>query len=243
MSQSTSRRSRPVLRLTSLLTAVLCASAGIVTPVAGQPAAGVAPRPGLVADMVAIPAGSFRPLYDENGSVRVGAFRLDRYPVTRAQYAAFRGLASGPAADAAKPVTGITQREAIAYCTARGARLPTETEWEYAAAASRTRRDGRADPAFRQLMLDLAARKRTSEPGKIGSTFRNAYGVYDMHGLVWEWVAPAHHHAGGHHDMSCAGSARGATDPSDFAAFMRLAFRSGLTPDMRQPGLGFRCAD
>ena len=212
-------------------------------PVAGHTAGGMAPRPGA-AQMVAIPAGTFRPLYDGgNGVVKVTAFRLDRYPVTRAQLAAFRRLPAVPAAEASRPATGVTQQEAVAYCRARGARLPSEMEWEYVAAASEHRRDGRSDASFRQRLLDLAAQRPAGGPGRVGTTFRNAYGVYDMHGLVWEWVAPAHHdHAAGRHDMSCAGSARGATDTSDFAAFMRLAFRSGLTPDMRQPNLGFRCA-
>ena len=259
---------------TNLLVAVLCASAGTVMPTADHSAAGMAPVPGSSATgvthmahhtaaapahgsdhtaaamtpppsgMALIPAGAFRPLYDNGeGSVRVASFRLDRYPVTRAQYAAFRNLPAVPAPDANRPATNVTQNDAAAYCSARGARLPTETEWEYAAAASATQGDGRSDASFRQKLIELYTRKRGLTPAEVGSTFRNVYGVEDMHGLVWEWVAPAHHdHAVGRHDMSCAASARGATDTSDFAAFLRFAFRSGLTPDMRQPNLGFRCA-
>ncbi|HEX6693799.1 MAG TPA: formylglycine-generating enzyme family protein [Longimicrobiales bacterium] len=217
------------------------APASAADPTAAKPADTATPPH---SDMATIPAGAFRPLYDNGeGSVRVASFRLDRNPVTRAQYAAFRSLPAVPAADANRPATNVTQNDAAAYCSARGARLPTETEWEYAAAASTTKGDGRGDAAFRQKLIELYTRKRGLTPAEVGSTFRNAYGVEDMHGLVWEWVAPeAHHHAAGHHDMSCAASARGATDTSDFAAFLRFAFRSGLTPDMRQPNLGFRCA-
>ncbi|HEX9109729.1 MAG TPA: SUMF1/EgtB/PvdO family nonheme iron enzyme, partial [Longimicrobiales bacterium] len=93
---------------------------------------------------------------------------------------------------------------------------------------------------------------RPGRPGPVGSTFRNVYGIWDLHGLVWEWTAAAHsamaqhamHHGGAtaSHDMGCAGSAAGASDTRDYAAFLRYAFRAALTPGTSLGNLGFRCA-
>jgi formylglycine-generating enzyme required for sulfatase activity len=216
--------------------------------------------------MVAIPSGSYMPLYADAGQVSVAAFRIDVFPVTRAQYLEFLRsspawrlsavkqpaylrdwageLDAGPPSGLERPVVWVTRPAARAYCAAQGKRLPTTDEWEYVAAASGTSRKGTNDPAFRQEILDLYTRRR--DPwAHVGSTFRNIYGVADMHGLVWEWTEPAHnhsHHAPGHHDMSCAGSASGASTTSDFSAFMRYAFRSGLSEQSSHAGLGFRCA-
>jgi formylglycine-generating enzyme required for sulfatase activity len=186
---------------------------------------------------------------------------LDREPVSERAFARFLathtewsrervavpGYLAGmrnQSAAAHLPVTSVTQAAAAAYCSAQGMRLPSEAEWEYAAGASENMRDGSRDPSFKQKLLALYTRPRGTTRGTIGSTFRNALGVSDMHGLVWEWVAPEPMqmtmHA--HHDLSCAGSANGAHDPADFPAFLRYAYRSGLTSRSVGPNLGFRCA-
>ena len=88
----------------------------------------------------------------------------------------------------------------------------------------------------------------------MGSTFRNAYGVSDLHGLVWEWThdfggAAASHASHGSHAasgrgnaLSCAAGSLGATDASDYPAFLRYGFRSALDRRTTTEGLGFRCA-
>jgi formylglycine-generating enzyme required for sulfatase activity len=216
--------------------------------------------------MATIPAGAYMPLYADAGRTAVAAFKMDVTPVTRAQYLQFvtqnpawrRGAVksheylkdwpgvfdAGSGTELQRPVTQVPLAAARAYCSAQGKRLPSVDEWEYAAAASRKRRDGTADAAFRQELLALYTRIGKA-PRPVGSTFTNVYGVSDLHGLVWEWTEVAHdhsHHAAGHHDMSCAGSAQGASSTSDFAAFLRYAYRSGLTDGSTQSNLGFRCA-
>ena len=196
--------------------------------------------------MIRIPAGSYRALYMKGPAVPVAAFSIDRDPVTRGEYLRWRNGSPGPAADGRRPMTDVTWREAGDYCAAQGGRLPTLGEWEYAAAATKG--------------VDLVAvySARSATPPAVDRGAANALGVRGMHDLVWEWVADpndriaalyhaamghGHHHAtGGAHDMSCAGAAIGAVDPRDYPAFLRAAFRSGLTEATRLSSLGFRCA-
>lgn len=177
---------------------------------------------------VKVPSGTLRPLFGT--PVKVGAFSIDRDPVTRAEY--FDKPVSNPQA----PVTDITWAEARNFCRAHGKRLPTLAEWEYVAAV---------DPsAFDKTVAAYMTRSSTAsvETGSV-----NRYGVRGLHDLVWEWVGDPNarivaRHEHGAHDLSCAGAAMGAADPRDYPAFLRSAFRSGLTTATRLPTLGFRCA-
>jgi sulfatase modifying factor 1 len=206
--------------------------------------------------MVRVPAGTYRALYMKGPAVPVAAFSIDRDPVTRGEFLRWKGGVSGMA-EARRPVTDVTWQEASAFCKAGGGRLPTLAEWEYVAAASRTERNAASRPEFMQEVADLYATRATRSTG-VDDAEVNAYGVRGMHGLVWEWVADpndrvaalhhasmghAHRHAAGaSHDMSCAGAAIGASDPRDYPAFLRGAYRSGLTESSKLPSLGFRCA-
>lgn len=173
----------------------------------GVPSSGESPTA-----MAVVPAGSYTPLYSpESGQVSVASFRMDRYPVTRGQFAAFVEanprwrrsevppvFAEGryltdwqddarPRGDLAAPVTGVSWFAARAYCGWHGLRLPTVDEWEYTARADETRADASTDPAHKARLLALSNR-RSSTPPPVGSIFRNRYGIHDMHGLIWEWV-------------------------------------------------------
>lgn len=214
------------------------------------------------ADMARIPAGTYVPLYAAGAKpVGVAAFRLDVDPVTRGEFLEFAranprwshvaqssGAAAARGIDLRRPVTNVSWHAARAYCAAHGKRLPTRDEWEYAAAASATRRNATADKAFMQHLVTVYAnRPRLLPPVERGE--RNAYGVRGMHDMAWEWIeeigrtAPAHDHAHhARHDAYCAGAAVGATDPDNYPAFLRFAVRSGLTPETTLETLGFRCA-
>lgn len=211
----------------------------------------------------------------------VAAFRLDRTPVTRGDYLTFvrerprwrrsavrplfagpgyladwaGDLAPGAAADLARPVTRVSWFAARAYCAWRGARLPTVDEWEYAAAASATRRDAGRDPAFVRQVLAAYVAPRGPLPAVAFGFAPNAFGVRALHGLVWEWthdfngvlVSDDSRGTGsgvreGDRDLWCASGALGATDPSNYPAFLRYAFRAGLSGRTTTAGLGFRCA-
>lgn len=68
-------------------------------------------------------------------------------------------------------------------------RLPTEAEWEYAARGEKTGRFGiDGDPKEFAWFADNSGRQKTNPVGKLKS---NMYGLFDMHGNVWEWVQDA----------------------------------------------------
>lgn len=149
------------------------------------------------------------------------------------------------------PVTSVTWFAAAAYCEARGSRLPTEAEWEFVANAGFSSELGRNEPGYNEAVLALTA-NRSPVPGPVGLGAANYYGVKDMHGLVWEWVFDigASFNTGDSRSdgdrrlqLVCGGGSAGAVDKSDYAAFLRYAFRSGLSGDYSSGGLGFRCAN
>jgi formylglycine-generating enzyme len=236
---------------------------------AGGAAASPVPPP---RSMVRMPAGSYLPFHAaDHHRALVKSFRLDAYPVTRADFSAFlrshpnwrrssvarrspgylrdwtSDLDAGMSQALSAPVTNVTRPAAQAYCGAQGGRLPSVQEWEYVANASRAERDASHDARFKQELLELYTRPRPARLPAVGSTFMNAFGVWDMHGLVWEWVMTAsdqsmhvdHIH---NDDGSCAASAIGATDPTNSAAFLREEYRKLLVPESTMPNLGFRCA-
>ena len=218
-------------------------------------------------------------LDDTTSAVEVSPFRLDVSPVTNAQFAAFveteprwapgappeifasptylshwESLSTDQVANDPtlqnQPVTHVSYFAAIAYCESVGGRLPTEAEWELVGNASLTEFEGQDDPDHIRRVLAWYERPLSGELASVGSTEANAWGVHDMHQLVWEWVfdfnastvSAGSRGSDGFDGFFCGGAAVNARDASDYAAFMRYAFRSSLTGRYVSPSLGFRCA-
>ncbi|MDI1301861.1 MAG: formylglycine-generating enzyme family protein [bacterium] len=150
-----------------------------------------------------------------------------------------------------QPVTQVSWFAAEAFCEAENARLPTWHEWEFVAAADATRPDARSDPAWRARILSWYSRPGTSALPKIGQTGKNVYGVYDMHGLVWEWVedyaglmVSVDNRVQGDPDVQkfCGAGALSVSDRENYAVLMRIAMLSSLKGADTTRNLGFRCA-
>jgi formylglycine-generating enzyme required for sulfatase activity len=221
---------------------------------------------------VAVPAGEYVPFFvDSPGSadagvvrpapVAVAAFELDARPVTQEEFLAFvranpswrrsriarlfadDGYLRGWAADlsvqpgaALAPVTEVSWFAAKAYCRWRSEELPTTAQWERAAEGS--------DAA--EVLAWYGAPTPAVLPNA-GSGAPNRFGVRDLHGLVWEWVLDfnatmATGEGRGDDAFFCGGSAAKAVNPSDYATFMRSAFRGSLQARFTVKNLGFRCA-
>jgi len=231
-----------------------------------------APPPG----MQRVPGGAYTPFYPVKGEqpTQVAPFYLDMLPVTDAQMLEFvrdepawrRSQVSPLLADAAylshwagdlelgadappdAPATFVSWFAADAWCRHAGKRLPTEAEWELAASPPVEDEAARAETERR--ILAFYARPRGTLP-RVGSTPPNAYGVRDLHGVIWEWVEDfnasfAASDARSDRDREleniCGGGALGAADTRRYATFMRIAFRSSLQASYALHHLGFRCA-
>ena len=227
------------------------------------------------AAMVNIKGGEFIPLYGTKEAVKVNDFKMDVYPVTNKEFQEF--LQSNPQWKRSKvkklfadesylinwkddenfstaqqpdsPVTNISWYAAKNYCECQGKRLPTVDEWEFAAMASKTKPDAREELAYNQFILGWYETPNTFDK-KIGSTFKNYWGVYDLHGLVWEWTldfnsvlisGESRNDSTGDNNLFCGASAVGASDLMNYAAFMRYAFRGSVKASYSIKNLGFRC--
>ena len=168
-------------------------------------------------EMVVIPAGRFRmgcvsgrdcqdderPVHE----VQVSSFALGVYEVTFEEYELFvratgrdrpddRGWGRG-----GRPVIYVSWEDAQAYAawlsdeTGEAYRLPSESEWEYAARAGSTTRYwwGQDIGRNRANCRDCGSRWDGDETAPAGSFAANAWGLHDMHGNVWEWVEDCWH--------------------------------------------------
>lgn len=202
--------------------------------------------------------------------VRVGAFLLQQHPVTNAEFRGFllthpewrrnnvpRILADadylshwagpldpGSTGAGAQPVTRVSWFAAEAYCEAQKARLPTWYEWELAAAASTTLPDARSDPAWRQQVLDWYASPVATSLPPVAQRPPNLYGVYDLHGLVWEWVQDfnALLPADADPEQFCGSGAQNLQQKENYAVLMRIALLGSMRAADTGHAVGFRCA-
>jgi formylglycine-generating enzyme required for sulfatase activity len=202
-------------------------------------------------EMVRVPAGCFK-MGMENGrrderpvtEVCIQrAFWLDRFEVTNAQYGSEGGYGG-----ANIPRGNLTWFEARDFCAARGGRLPTEAEWEYAARGP----DGLIYPWGNVLMPDrLNYDQRQLEPSPVGSFPKGAswVGAEDMSGNLWEWVSslymPYPYRADdgreNPNDTSTPRVFRGGwLSYVDYGTSAVMRFR--LAPNDRDWRIGFRCA-
>lgn len=151
----------------------------------------------------------------------------------------------GNESDPESPVRYVSWFAARAFCSSQGKRLPTLSEWEYAAASYKKIKN------LPQKILDWYSRPTGKTLNKVGSTVPNDFGIYDLHGLLWEWVEDFNSNlvtGESRADSSleqvafCGSGGLNAANFDDYAAFMRFGFRSSLSGSFTIANLGFRCA-
>jgi len=229
---------------------------------------------GVLLEMVSIAGGTFtmgspKTENERNSNespqhqVTVQPFYMGKYPVTQAQWEAVMGNKPSHFKGKNRPVENVSWDDANEFCqrlskkTGKSYRLPSEAQWEYACRA------GTTTPFYfgETMTTDLANydgnstygsgpkgeyRQQTTEVGKFPP---NSFGLYDMHGNVWEWCADPWHT--NYDDAPTDGSiwTEGGEDPSrllrggswyNYPINCRCVHRNLNTSDSRNSLFGFR---
>ncbi len=231
---------------------------------------------GVRLEMVAVRGGTFT-MGSENGDsdekpphqVTTRDFWIGKFELTQAQWRAVMGTNPSRFKGDDLPVESVSWEDAKEFCRrlnsklglseAEGYRLPSEAEWEYAARAG-SGAEFAFGPTISPEIVNYDGnypyggapkgtyRQQTVAVGSLGVA--NAWGIFDMHGNVWEWCEDHWHnsYSGAPSDgrawvdISSSGSSRVIRGGgwNDSAVNCRSAYRSSDAPGYRFGILGFR---
>ncbi|MDA1277145.1 MAG: formylglycine-generating enzyme family protein [Verrucomicrobia bacterium] len=190
-------------------------------------------------------------------------FWMGKYEVTQREYQKVTG--NNPSwfkGDSSRPVEQVSWEDAVAYCarltqmeTVAGRlpggfvyRLPTEAEFEYACRAGTTTRFSYGDDPDYSKLPEYAWFSENSDltSHPVGQKKPNAFGLYDMHGNVWEWCSDWYYFYAGEPVVMPSGPLTGGTrifrgGGWDYrASTCRSAYRNNMAPSQRRLYVGFR---
>ena len=231
---------------------------------------------GVTAAMANIKSGKYIPLYGRDSQlVTINSFQMDILPVTNANYLAFvktnkrwrksnikKLFADGNYLDhwkndtnignemnANSAITNVSWYAAKAYCECQGKRMSTVNEWEFVSMANENIADARKIAKYNQQILAWYEKPNTSNNPVVNS-LKNYWGVFDLHGLVWEWTSDfssiflideSKNDSSTNKKLFCGSGKFTKTDLMNYAAYMRYAFRESLKANYSLQNLGFRC--
>jgi formylglycine-generating enzyme required for sulfatase activity len=208
--------------------------------------------------MALVPAGCFQ-MGSEDGSANEQPihevcfeepFWIDVYEVTIGQFADFGGVAEAESGwtESNRPRENISWMESDAFCDLRGARLPTEAEWEYAARGP----DNLVFPWGNDFVAEnvVYVDNAGSETWDVGSKLRGMswIGAYDLSGNVWEWVNDWYGGYSSARQVNPQGPGSGEKRVQRGGAwgesmyYVRAAYRGASDPSAAFYNFGFRCA-
>lgn len=239
------------------------------TPAPAKTESGASGRGGFTnsigVEFVKIPAGSFTMGRDKNfeegddvetpqHKVTITRdFYLGKYEVTQAQWVAVMGSNPSNFMGRTNPVEQVSWDDVQVFLgklnqmePGRGYRLPTEAEWEYACRAGSTTKYAFGDSENELGDYAWCYENSGERAHPVGQKRPNAWGLYDMHGNVWEWCEDWY----GTYPSGSVTDPKGSTMGSrrvlrggswfDYAQSCRSAFRLVRSPGNRDNSLGLR---
>lgn len=221
----------------------------------------ISPSTGM--EFVLIPAGEFMMGSEDNNrekpvhSVKIkNSFYMGKYPVTQKQWEKVMRNNPSKFKGELQPIERVSWKDAQEFVKKLNGkegtdkyRLPSEAEWEYACRAGTTTRYYFSDDELKLRYYAWYAENSGYRTHSVGQKKPNSWGLYDMHGNVWEWVQDRWHdnYEGAPSNSSAW---ENGSDPSrvmrggswnlDSAKYCRSAFRDRLFFESRDFFVGFR---
>jgi formylglycine-generating enzyme required for sulfatase activity len=179
-------------------------------------------------------------------------FHIGIYPVTQAQWQAVMGYNPSHFRGDDRPVEQVSWDDCQEFCgrlgqlTGKSFRLPTEAEWEYACRAGTTSHycNGGDEAALKKVGWFNGNSNSQTQP--VGQLPPNAWGLFDVHGNVWEWCQDWHanYHTSDVEDYICNNTSESRVFRGgswyDGPPMCRAAYRFCGAPGGRYNNLGCR---
>ena len=154
---------------------------------------------GINLEMVYIPSGEYTmgsTVSDDEKpphQVTIDEFYLGKYPITQAQYQLIMGDNTSDFQGDRLPVECVSWDDAREFCdrlskiTGKTYSLPTESQWEYACRAGNSGKWCFGNDEYRLRDYGWYSDNSNKKTHPVGTKKPNAWGLYDMHGNIWEW--------------------------------------------------------